>query len=125
MKVLSIRQPWASLIVNGYKKYEFRTWRTKYRGELYIHASKSIEKDYLKHFECLNLDYPTGCIIGKVILEDCVQITEEFENSLIAENSLIYGLSKGRGGYGFKVSNPETVDKIYVNGKLSIWEYKK
>lgn len=58
-------------------------------------------------------------------MDDCVPVTEQFENSLIAENSLVYGLSKGRGGYGFKVNNPEKVEKIYANGKLSIWEYKK
>ena len=29
MKVLTIKQPWASLIVDGYKKYEFRSWKTK------------------------------------------------------------------------------------------------
>lgn len=125
MKVLSIRQPWATLIVKGYKKYEFRTWKTKYRGELYIHASKGVEKNALKNFESLGLDYPVGCIIGKVTLSDCVPVTEEFENNLIKESSLIYGLSKGRGGYGFKVTTPEEIDKIYVNGKLSIWEYKK
>ncbi len=125
MKVLSIRQPWATLIIKGFKKYEFRTWKTKYRGELYIHASKGIEKDALKHFESLNLDYPVGCIIGKVNLNDCVLVNEEFENNLISENSLVYGLSKGRGGYGFEVTNPEEIDKIYVNGKLGIWEYKK
>ncbi len=33
MKGLTIKEPWASLIVNGYKKYEFRSWKTNYRGE--------------------------------------------------------------------------------------------
>ena len=40
MKVLTIKQPWATLIVEGYKEYEFRTWNTKYRGELLIHICK-------------------------------------------------------------------------------------
>ena len=39
MKVLSIKEPYASLIVNGYKEYEFRSWKTKYRGKILIHAS--------------------------------------------------------------------------------------
>lgn len=34
MKVLTIRQPWASLIMAGLKEYEFRSWKTNYRGEL-------------------------------------------------------------------------------------------
>ena len=34
MKVLTIREPWVSLIINGYKKYEFRSWKTNYRGKI-------------------------------------------------------------------------------------------
>ena len=33
MKVLTIKQPWASLIMLGYKRFEFRSWKTNYRGE--------------------------------------------------------------------------------------------
>jgi len=38
MKALTIHQPWASLIALGIKTIETRTWPTKYRGELAIHA---------------------------------------------------------------------------------------
>ena len=31
MKAISIRQPWAWLVVNGHKDVENRTWRTKHR----------------------------------------------------------------------------------------------
>ena len=40
MKVLTIKQPWATLIMQGYKRFEFRSWQTKYRGDLLIHAGK-------------------------------------------------------------------------------------
>jgi hypothetical protein len=36
--LLTIRQPWASLVVHGHKPVENRVWRTNYRGVLYIHA---------------------------------------------------------------------------------------
>lgn len=39
MKAISIKQPWASLIVHGIKDIENRTWATKYRGKVLIHAS--------------------------------------------------------------------------------------
>jgi|ERR1700758_4475866 hypothetical protein len=39
MKVIVIRQPWAWLIVNGFKDIENRSWRTRYRGPLMIHPS--------------------------------------------------------------------------------------
>jgi hypothetical protein len=42
MKAISIRQPWAWLIVNGFKDIENRTWPTKFRGPVLIHASKGM-----------------------------------------------------------------------------------
>ena len=44
MKVLTIKQPWATLIMQGNKRFEFRSWQTKYRGDLLIHAGKGIDK---------------------------------------------------------------------------------
>lgn len=38
-KAISIKQPWAYLICAGIKDVENRTWPTKYRGRVYIHAS--------------------------------------------------------------------------------------
>jgi hypothetical protein len=46
MKVLSVRQPWAWLIVNGYKDIENRTWHLRYRGSLLIHAGKAWDESY-------------------------------------------------------------------------------
>lgn len=44
-KALSIMEPWATLIKEGVKHIETRSWKTSYRGELYIHASaKKIKK---------------------------------------------------------------------------------
>lgn len=40
MKALTIQQPRASLIIVGVKRFEYRTWRTSYRGDLLIHAGK-------------------------------------------------------------------------------------
>ena len=48
MKVLTIKQPWATLIMQGYKRFEFRSWQTKYRGDLLIHAGKGIDKEAIK-----------------------------------------------------------------------------
>ena len=43
MKILTLKQPWATLVAEGYKKYEFRTWKTNYRGEILIHAGKGLD----------------------------------------------------------------------------------
>lgn len=45
MRALSIRQPWAWLITQGYKKIENRTWDTKKRGRFLIHASSKRPSD--------------------------------------------------------------------------------
>lgn len=123
MKVLSIREPWASLIVNGYKEYEFRSWATKYRGDILIHASKVVEKEYLSRFEHLNLDYQPGKIIGMVTITDCILVTKSFEKKLIDDNELVYGSTMNRGGYAFKLENAKKIDPIEINGRLGLWNY--
>lgn len=45
MRALSIRQPWAWLIVNGHKDIENRTWPTRFRGRVLIHAGKTMTRD--------------------------------------------------------------------------------
>ncbi len=47
MKVLTIKQPYASLIAEGIKEYEFRTWKTNYRGEFLVHAGKGKNIEYI------------------------------------------------------------------------------
>lgn len=124
MKVLSIKQPWASLIVNGYKHYEFRSWNTKFRGEFLVHASKGVDLNAMDRFKDLNLEYKTGCIIGSATITDCIEVNCDFENKLIKENSLVYGFSRGRSGYAFKLENAKKFNEpIYINGKLGFWNY--
>ena len=74
MKVLTIKQPWATLIMQGYKRFEFRSWQTKYRGDLLIHAGKGIDKEAIKRLEkYLPKELLTGKILGKVTLVDCIK----------------------------------------------------
>lgn len=61
MKALCIKQPFASMIANGEKTIELRTWRTNYRGELLIVASKFPKREGL----------PSGKGICIVELKDC------------------------------------------------------
>jgi hypothetical protein len=76
-KALSVRQPWAWAIVEGYKPVENRKWPTRYRGPLLIHAGL---QDDLHGWHFLDemgfplpVDPPTGGIMGIVDLVDCVQ----------------------------------------------------
>lgn len=126
MKVISIKQPWASLIVYGYKEFEFRNWKTKFRGEVLIHASQKVEQQPMQHFKHLPIEFPTGAIIGSVIIRDCLPVTPEWEMNLIEKNRLVYGLSKGRGGYAFQMAEPKVFEKpILAKGRLGFWDYNE
>ena len=100
MKALSIKQPWASLIAHGIKDIENRTWATKYRGKVLIHASctwfkypnsdstlgdlftdfqwEKIRENYDKNLysilepKAIIDRLPTSAIIGEVDIIDCV-----------------------------------------------------
>lgn len=80
MKALSIQQPWAWLIVNGYKGPENRTWCTSERGERLIHAGKKVD---VEGYEWVRETFPDiplpplatlerGGIVGQANLTDCV-----------------------------------------------------
>ena len=80
IRVLSVRQPWAWAIVSGCKDIENRSWRTGYRGRIYIHAGlKRAPRDQLARFERLtarlgiaaSCDDVRGAVIGYVELFDC------------------------------------------------------
>ncbi|HLD96538.1 MAG TPA: ASCH domain-containing protein [Patescibacteria group bacterium] len=73
---LSTRQPWASLIVLGLKDIEIRTWITKHRGRLLIHAGTTISIRPMK-FWFPKRNVPTGAIIGSVKLIDVVRFTRK------------------------------------------------
>ncbi|MDD4027929.1 MAG: ASCH domain-containing protein [Bacilli bacterium] len=122
MKVITLKQPWASLIVNGYKKYEFRFWKTNYRGELYIHAGKGIDKEGMKRVESLNLKYPKSRIIGKVIIEDCIELNDKVNKKINSENEFIYGKDINRKGYAWVIKESELLNiEKEINGKLGLW----
>ena len=125
MKVLTIREPWASLIINGYKEYEFRSWKTNYRGKILIHTSSTIDKDMLDRFKDYNLDYITGAIIGEAEIVDCILVDKEFNDDLRVKNPVVYRRSNHTETYAWKLDNIKKYDKvIYTKGKLGLWNYE-
>lgn len=77
---LSIKQPWAWLLANGYKDIENRTWYSHYRGQFMIHAGVSFDKEGYKwvrhHFPKIEMpaieEFETGGIVGIAKMVDCV-----------------------------------------------------
>lgn len=126
MKVLSIKEPYASLIKDGYKCYETRNFKTNYRGELYIHASLSKSNQNNELSKLINPMY--GEIICKCKLVDCIYMTEEFIENVKKNNKMEYkcGLYVV-GRYAWILENVLAIEPIKAKGKLGIWnfEYKK
>ena len=120
-KVLTIKQPWATLIAEGIKKYEFRSWKTNYRGKLLIHAGAGVDKDYLEKFKNLNLEFPSKKVLAEVELVDCLKLDDKLHQEISNENNIAYG-DKYRTGYAWKLKNVKKIksDKI-INGKLGLW----
>lgn len=126
MKALTIKEPWASLIINGYKEYEFRSWKTNYRGKILIHAGKSLERDQAKKFKEYNLKYSCGEIIGEADLVDCIKVTEKFDEYLKGINPIVYGNSGHVENYAWKLENIKKYDKKNpAKGQLGLWNYEK
>lgn len=89
---LSIRQPWAWLIVNGWKTVENRTWETRFRGPVLIHAGKKVDRaEYGRAEELINRicattgreipmpsieDLDFGGFVGVATIEDCLPAVE-------------------------------------------------
>ena len=124
MKVLTIREPWASLIVNGYKEYEFRSWKTNYRGKILIHAGLKLETGIIERFKEYNLEYQKGVIIGEADLVDCILVDNNFISELREINPIVYRQSNHDETYAWKLENIKKYDKvIYATGQLGLWNY--
>jgi len=71
MKALSVKQPYAMLIVQGLKTIEVRSWETKHRGDLLICASAAPKNLFWCDTETKeNFLMPAGCVLGVVELLD-------------------------------------------------------
>ncbi|KAJ6623590.1 Activating signal cointegrator 1 [Pseudolycoriella hygida] len=82
---LSMHQPWASLLVAGIKKHEGRPWYTSHRGRLWIASTakpvdaedvRQMEQFYRAYYNDDSIEfpmqYPSGCLLGCVLVQDCL-----------------------------------------------------
>ena len=127
MKVLSLTEPYATLIKNGIKTIETRSWKTNYRGKLYIHASSTkIPKEYKENMALMNLvdinDLNYGNIICSCDLVACVEMNDEFiEDIKKNKNEYVCGVY-ACGRYAWILDNIEILDNpIPAKGHLGIW----
>ncbi len=131
MKVLTIKEPFATLIKNKVKYIETRSWKTNYRGEIYIHAGLSKISKEVKERPGLSKLYNEselsyGYIICKCDLVDCIYMTEEYIKKAKEENlnNFIAGHYE-IGRYAWVLNNIEIIKPIKAKGQLGIWNYPK
>lgn len=118
MLALSIRQPWAWLILHGGKDIENRDWPTKLRGRVLVHAAKGMthdEYDSAMFFSfgrtsqrpaCMD-SLPRGGIVGSVEIVDCVQR---------------HSSSWFVGRYGFVLRDPRPLPFVPYRGQLGFFD---
>lgn len=120
-RVITLKQPWASLVASGLKIYEFRNMNYSYRGKILIHAGKAVDKEAMERVKEYNLDYPKAKIIAEVEVVDCIKVDKEFNEMINKLNSPVYG-NKVRTGYAWKLDNIKKIDiNKTINGKQGIW----
>lgn len=142
MKAITVIQPWASLLAEGAKLYETRSWKTNYRGEILIHAGKkdplfgiSAMSDEAWTDACIALGIhgtvnrfehlPTGAIIGKTRLVNCIEITPEFSERMRRDFPTEYSFGDFTPGrYAWAMKDTEAFDEpIWLSGKQGLWNY--
>ncbi len=115
MKAISIQQPWAWLITHGHKDIENRTWPTRFRGRILIHAGKKFDEDgyYWIRDNFPDIDLPgnfdLGGIVGETTIVDCVKTFE---------SRWFFGL------YGFVLKDSVPKEFIPARGQLGIFDWK-
>lgn len=115
MKALSVKQPWASLLVGGQKTVECRTWKTSYRGELLICSSKG---DVEFGPEDGNLVAPGGMALGVVELLDVRPMTRaDIEAAILPPHWEADALK----GFAWHVRSLYAIKPFPVKGKLNLF----
>lgn len=144
MKAITLWQPWATLLACGAKQYETRSWATKYRGPIAIHASIKtgikVSPEFAKVVDEYCSKFPLGYIIATAELVDCHKIVRyggrgmssdgpgwlETEDGIYlpTEQELLFGdWTPGR--YAWEVVNVKMLpEPIPAKGHQRLWNWE-
>lgn len=112
-KAISIRQPWADLIVWGDKDIENRGWYTSYRGPIFIHASRTFDHQAYQwivrrfgHVFTSKMRFDRGGLIG------------------VATLTFVYTEHSSKwfqGKYGFYLEDPQPIEFHPLKGQVGVF----
>jgi activating signal cointegrator 1 len=117
-RALSIKMPWLELILSGKKDIEVRTWTTKYRGPVWLHAGKSVDKSQASRWDFKDL--PTGAYLGQSNLADVIEFDAKSWESLRSRH-----LNEGDfqpGLYGWVFKDSKRIKPYPAPGKLGLYK---
>jgi hypothetical protein len=124
LTAITLHQPWASLIAEGKKNYETRSWAIDYRGLIAIHAAKKLHEDesLISLLEIPAAEIPLGAVVAIAELTDCILMDEEF---ILKQSSFEQYLGLWEVGcYAWKLENVRAIEPIPVLGKQGLWKWK-
>ncbi len=112
IRALTIKQPWAELLIRGEKTIECRTWTTPYRGPLLLHAAKSRDPQMKSVYPAA----PCGCLIALAQLTGIEQITA----ANAAQFNTVWE-DNPPGAYAWHLDNIEPFDPIPWRGQIGLF----
>ncbi len=144
MKAITIHQPWATLIALGEKRFETRSWSTKYRDSIAIHAAKKVDKEIcllepfrsvLAKHEYTADNLPTGVVVATAKLEECLKIVtlgtdkvaaiREADEVMIPieGNEISFGWFE-RGRFAWQLTEVKRIAPVPAIGKQGLWNWE-
>lgn len=120
MKALSIKQPWAWLIIHGGKDIENRSWHTKFRGRFLVHASKG----------CTNLEYADAYRFARLLGVKLPRREDLERGGIIGSVELVDSVDNSdspwyMGQKGFVLRNPQPLTFAPLKGRLQFFEVQQ
>jgi predicted transcriptional regulator len=122
MKCLSLKQPFADMVVDGKKSIELRTWNTKFRGRFLIHASGNVDADACDLFGIQRDSLVKRAVIGEAVLYEVKKYNSDSELLSDKDKHLAFG-SYFDSRYGFLLKDALKFDKpVPMPGKLGFFD---
>lgn len=130
IKVISLHQPWASLMAVGAKRFETRSWGTKFRGQVIIHSTKQLyvdfrDAEFMRALRDAGIEdvnkLPLGCALAVGDLVNCWKAETVYPH--ISDSERLFGnYADGRIAWEFK--NVRLFEKpVPVRGQQYLWEW--
>ncbi|MFO1458256.1 MAG: ASCH domain-containing protein [Verrucomicrobiota bacterium] len=127
MNVVSLLQPWATLVAIGAKQFETRSWKTPYRGPLLIHASKGKDRAGRDLWNESSVGFPSfdelpfGRILCEVRLLE-VHRAEDIEPWLDDREAQYGNYAPGRFAWKLQLVR-RFKEPIMAKGRLGFWNF--